>query len=69
VTTVASGVLGIRIAFYREKRGLTQEGLARRAWIHRVTLANIERGAEQPTVDTLQRIARALRVPVGDLLK
>jgi transcriptional regulator with XRE-family HTH domain len=66
---MAAGALGIRIAFHREKRGLTQETLARRAWIHRVTLSNIERGAEEPTVETLQRIARALRVPVGDLLK
>jgi len=61
--------VGLRIAFQREKRGLTQDELARRSWIHRVTLANIERGAEQPTLDTLARIAKALKVPVGDLLK
>ena len=61
--------VGLRIAFHREKRGLTQDELARKSWIHRVTLSNIERGAEQPTLDTLSRIAKALRVPVGDLLK
>jgi transcriptional regulator with XRE-family HTH domain len=61
--------VGIRIAFHREKRGLTQEELARKAWVHRVTIANIERGAESPTLDTLQRIAKALRLPMSDLLK
>jgi transcriptional regulator with XRE-family HTH domain len=43
--------------------------MARRAGIHRVTLANIERGIKQPTLDTLDRLTRALGVKLTDLVK
>jgi transcriptional regulator with XRE-family HTH domain len=52
----------------REQAGLTQEVLARRAGIHRVTLGEIEAGREEPRLDTLRRLARALNVSVADLL-
>jgi transcriptional regulator with XRE-family HTH domain len=61
--------LGGRIARLRGARGLSQEALATRAGIHRVTLANIERGAKRPDLATLERLARALRVPLADLLR
>ena len=57
---------GERIAQLRERRGLTQEALADKARIHRVSLANIERGAKLPTLDTLERLAKALRVSMRD---
>ena len=61
--------VGQRIARLREQRGITQEALADKAGIHRVSLANIERGAKQPTLDSLERLAKALRVSLLDLLK
>jgi transcriptional regulator with XRE-family HTH domain len=61
--------LGKRIARLREKRGLTQEALAEHGGVHRVSLANIERGAKTPTFGTLERLARALGVSLERLLK
>ena len=60
--------VGARIGALRERRRWSQEELARRAKIHRVTLADIERGAAQPTLATLSQLARALRVPLARLL-
>lgn len=58
-----------RIAALRERRGMTQEVLASKARINRVTLARLERAMHEPTLDTLDRIARALGVKLVDLVK
>jgi transcriptional regulator with XRE-family HTH domain len=49
---------------------LTQAALAEAASIHRVTVANIERGhyANQ-TLATLEKLARALRITIPDLFR
>lgn len=57
-----------RVTTLRKQRKLSQEALAAKAGIHRVSLANIERGARQPTLDTLERLAKALGVPLVRLL-
>jgi XRE family transcriptional regulator, regulator of sulfur utilization len=67
--TAVTRRVAARIVALREQRGMTQESLATPARIHRVSLANIERGAKQPTLDTLDRIARALHVSLVDLVK
>ncbi len=61
--------VGARIQKAREDKGWTQSELARRAEIHRVSLANIERGAKVPSLATLIRLAKVLRVPLSSLLK
>ena len=53
----------------REKRGLTQVELAERAGVSRVTISYLETGQRQPSMDLLHRLAKALKVKVGDLLK
>lgn len=53
----------------REKRGLTQAELAKRVGVTRVTIAYLETGKRQPSMDLLHRLAKALRVPVERLLK
>src|SRR3989442_14345087 len=58
-----------RVAELRARRGLTQESLAARAQINRVTLARLERAPHPPNLDTLERIARALGVGLVDLVK
>ena len=57
-----------RIVELRAERHLTQEALAARAAINRVTLARIELAVHQPTLDTLDAIARALGVRLVDLI-
>jgi transcriptional regulator with XRE-family HTH domain len=61
--------LAVQIRAFRERRRLSQKALAIRAGIHRVSLANIERGAKLPTLETLERLAKALRVPLRRLLE
>jgi len=58
-----------RIAEIRARRGMTQESLATKARINRVTLARLERAQHPPNLDTLERIAHALGVGVVDLVK
>jgi putative transcriptional regulator len=53
----------------RQRRGLTQAELARRIGVHRVTIATWETGRFRPSVDGLPRLAKALGVPVTELLK
>ena len=53
----------------REKRGLTQEALAAKVDIHRVYLAKIETAVNAPSLDMLERLAKALRVKPGALLE
>jgi DNA-binding XRE family transcriptional regulator len=54
----------------REKLGLSQEKLARLADVSNNTIINIEAGKQQnPTIETLKKIAKALNIPIEDLIK
>ncbi len=53
----------------RERRKLTQVALAKKVGVHQVTIARIETGERRPSMDLLQRLAKALKVKVGELLK
>ena len=59
-----------KIKRYREKLGLSQEKLARLADVSNNTIINIEAGKQQnPTVNTIKKIAQALDVAIEDLIK
>lgn len=61
--------IGDRIAFYRRRRGYTQAVLAGLLGRSTDWLAKIERGERPPPrIDMLADLARALRVPLGDLV-
>lgn len=61
--------IGERIAFYRKRRGHTQEVLAGLVGRSTDWLAKIETGRRKPPrIDMLTDLARVLRVPLGDLL-
>ena len=62
-TCIAANIVRLRL-----DRGLTQGALAERAGISRVALGQIERGAAVPRARTLVDLARALEVPVGELV-
>lgn len=52
----------------REAKGLSQEKLARMADVANNTIIKIEAGKNQnPTLDTLKKIAKALGVNIDDL--
>ncbi len=59
----------MRIKLWRLKRRLTQQALADKAAIHRVYLAQLEAGTKTPSLHTLRRLAKTLRVKVAVLLE
>jgi transcriptional regulator with XRE-family HTH domain len=53
----------------REEKGLSQERLARLADVSNNTIVNIEAGKQNnPTIETLKRIAKALEISVDNLI-
>ena len=60
--------VGIRIKTWRLHRRITQEHLAARADISRVSLSSLENGRQAGNLLTYMAIARALDVDVGDLV-
>lgn len=55
---------------YRKERGLSQDKLARLADVAHATIIKIESGGIQsPTINTVQKIAKALGIGVDDLIK
>ncbi len=66
--------LGMRIKAMRQERGLTQVALAKKAKISPIYLAQIEGSAKNPPIRTpslpmLERLAKALKVKVGELVE
>jgi DNA-binding XRE family transcriptional regulator len=56
-----------KIKSMRESKGMTTRGLAKEAGISTETIFAIEHGRRQPTVTTLDKIAKALDAEVKDL--
>lgn len=52
--------LGRRLKTLRKRAALTQEDLAERAGLNPKYISGIERGRENPTLDTLLRLAKEL---------
>jgi transcriptional regulator with XRE-family HTH domain len=62
--------LQINIRKLREKKELSQEKLARLADVANNTIIKIESGENQnPTLETLQKIAKALDISIDNLVK
>jgi transcriptional regulator with XRE-family HTH domain len=59
----------VNIKRLREAKGITQTVLAKKARLHRVSLAKIEAEMMLPRLTTLERLAKALGVPMGELLE
>lgn len=53
---------------YRALRGLTQSTLSARASVNRVQIADIESGRKSGSIETLRKLADALRVTIDDLI-
>ena len=53
----------------RNERGLTQQAMADKAKIHRVYLAQIAGATRAPSLEMLERLAKALKVKVGALVE
>lgn len=60
-------VLGIAIKTERCALGFSQEKLAERAGLHRTYVSDLERGARNPSIASVEKLARALQVSVSAL--
>jgi transcriptional regulator with XRE-family HTH domain len=60
--------MGLLLQQWRKRRDLSQRDLAKRSGVSHVTIAKIEAGRMSPTVATLEKLARALRIKVRELL-
>ncbi len=58
----------IKLVTLRQKKGLSQRELARRAKVGHITIARIEMGVYDPRLSTLRCLAKALKVKVVNLL-
>lgn len=60
--------LGSNLRRLRESKELSQEAFAFEAGIHRTYVSDIERGARNPTITVLEKLANALGVRAADLI-
>lgn len=59
---------GDRLQKVRKSKNISQEELAAKLSMHRTYIGMIERGERNPTIRTLYKIAKALKVKASDLL-
>jgi transcriptional regulator with XRE-family HTH domain len=59
--------LGARLKDLRTRAGISQEELASRAGMHWTYLSDLERGRQTPTLDMVNRLARAFGVTLAEL--
>jgi transcriptional regulator with XRE-family HTH domain len=53
----------------RARMGISQEGLADLAGLHRTYVGSVERGERNISIDNIERLANALGVTAVDLLR
>lgn len=53
---------------YRSLRALTQQALADKSRVNRVQIADIEAGRNTGSVETVRKLANALRISIDDLV-
>lgn len=62
-------VLGKKIQKRRKETGLTQEDVADKIGISRAYMGYIEQGRYAPSLEVLEKLAKALKSPIADFFK
>lgn len=65
--TAMSGTLGEKIKYYRKLKGFSQENLADKTSLSKMSIRRYESGKRQPGLDALKKIAAALECQVSDI--
>ena len=65
----ARGLFGKRLRELREQRGWSQEQLGELADLHRNYVGRVERGEQNISIDTIEKLAHALKVKPAELFK
>ena len=60
--SITSEKFGVRLKEFRNLRGISQEHLALKARVNVSFLGQIERGNKKPTIDTIEKLLKALDV-------
>ena len=55
--------IGDRLRTYRNRVGLSQEELAEKAGVHPTYIGQLERGEKNATLESVEKVARALNLP------
>lgn len=63
----AKTAFGTSVRAWRKRLGISQEELAERAELHRTYVSDVERGARNLSLESMTRIAHALRISVANL--
>ncbi len=66
---MVEGLLGSRVRALRKQRGLTQQELAEATDLSVAMISMLERHQRTPHLTTLDALAKALKVEVGDLFE
>lgn len=61
--------LGRNLKRIRTEKGISQGDIVRALKMDRAFVSNIENGKTNPTLATIAKLAKALGVPVGELMK
>jgi len=61
--------LGKNLKRIRLTKGITQGDIVRKLGVGRGFISNIENGKANPTLATIAKLAKALGVPIGELIK
>lgn len=60
---------GQRIRNYRIQQGLSQESLSEKSGLHPTYIGQIERGEKNATIESIEKIANGLSVPMSRLFE
>jgi CheY-like chemotaxis protein/plasmid maintenance system antidote protein VapI len=58
---------GSSVRSWRNRLGISQEQLAKRAGLHRTYVCDVERGARNVSLESIDKLARALEIPLATL--
>ena len=61
--------MGARIRRLRKAKGMSQQDVADKAGLTRVFITRVEAGQQDPSLSTINAIARALDVSAAELMK
>ncbi|MFA6026220.1 MAG: helix-turn-helix transcriptional regulator [Ignavibacteriaceae bacterium] len=67
--TNESSKLGKNLKRIRTAKGITQGDIVRKLKLGRGFISNIENGKANPTLSTITKIAKAIGVSIGELMK
>jgi transcriptional regulator with XRE-family HTH domain len=65
--TITNMIIGERIKTLRERKGLSQGDIEKRSALLRCYLSRVENGHTVPSIETLEKLALALEVPLYQL--